>query len=74
MEGALGRTYAGWIGTESLQSLEKDKLYHIVAYNQDHKEIQQKLKKRMDMKIAYGKESKSQTKDSGKVEFKTPIL
>ena len=51
-----------------LQSLEKDKLYHIVAYNQDHQEIQQKLKKQMGMKISYGKESKSQTKDSSKVE------
>ena len=51
-----------------LQSLEKDKLYHIVAYNQDHQEIQQKLKKQMGIKISYGKESKSQTKDSSKVE------
>jgi len=51
-----------------LQSLEKDKLYHIVAYNQDHQEIQQKLNKPMEMKISYGKGSKSQTKDTSKVE------
>lgn len=51
------------------QSLEKDTLYHIVAYNQDHQEIQQKLNKPMAIKISYGKESKSQTKDSSKVEI-----
>ncbi|MBA7474325.1 hypothetical protein ES707_09673 [subsurface metagenome] len=38
-----------------LQSLEKNKLYHIIAYNQDHQEIQQKLNKPMGMKISYGK-------------------
>jgi len=47
-----------------LQSFEKDTLYHIVAYNQDHQEIQQKLKKPMEMKISYGKLINSQVKDS----------
>jgi flagellar hook assembly protein FlgD len=51
------------------QSFEKDTLYHIVAYNQEHQEIQQKLKTPMGMKISYAKEIKSQTKDTSKVEI-----